>query len=198
MTSIFRPSLVNQPFGDPSVYVDIPWERRGLLFDLGANYDLAPRKLFKVSDAFVSHAHIDHFIGFDHLLRHRLARDRPLRLFGPSGIIERVGNKLSGYSWNLVDGYAFTIEVVEIEDGRLRRVRMVAEDGFRCRELEQERSVGPLHKIVDEELFTVEATLLDHRIPCAAFAVSERLHVNIHRDALAREGLPVGAWLRTL
>ena len=76
MGSVFQASLVNDPFDDPSVYVDIPWERRALLFDLGANYHLPPRKLLKVTDVFVSHAHMDHFIGFDHLLRVRLARER--------------------------------------------------------------------------------------------------------------------------
>ena len=198
MKSIFHPSLVNDPFEDPSVYVDIPWERRGLLFDLGANYHLPTRKLLKVSDVFVSHTHIDHFIGFDHLLRQRLARDRPLRLFGPPGITDRVTGKLSGYTWNLVQGYPFVIDVIEIGETRLTRTRLNAGEGFQAHVEEESRVGGHPLRILEDNLFVAETTLLDHRIPCGAYAVTERLHVNIHRDGLERRGLPVGEWLRSL
>jgi ribonuclease Z len=196
--SIFHPSLVNDPFEDPSVYVDIPWERRGLLFDLGANYHLPTRKLLKVSDVFVSHTHIDHFIGFDHLLRQRLARDRPLRLFGPPGITDRVTGKLSGYTWNLVKGYPFVVYVIEIGETHLTRTRFEAGEGFQPHLEEESRVSGYPLRILEDDLFVAETTLLDHRIHCGAYAVSERLHVNIHRDVLERRGLPVGEWLRSL
>ena len=196
--SIFHASLVNDPFEDPTVYVDIPWDKRGLLFDLGANYDVPTRKLLKVSDVFVSHTHIDHFIGFDHLLRLRLVRERPLRIFGPPDIIDRVAGKLSGYTWNLVDNYPFVISVVEIHATGLRKVEFRAEEGFEPRHLEETRVDTFPCPILNDNLFTAEAVLLDHRIPCAAYSIAERLHVNIHREALERLGLPVGEWLRSL
>ena len=34
MASSFRAFLVNDLFGDPALYVSLPWERRALLFDL--------------------------------------------------------------------------------------------------------------------------------------------------------------------
>jgi len=45
----------------------------------------------------------------------------------------------------------------------------------------------------------VRYTLLDHGgIPCLAYALEEKAHVNIWKNRLQELGLPVGAWLREL
>lgn len=195
MKSAFLTDLVNGKFGDPCLYVEIAWEARALLFDLGANERLAPRRLLKVSDAFVSHAHINHFIGFDNLMRRRLAHAEPLRLFGPPELSQRVTAKLSGYTWNLAEGYPFELEVVDIEPHALRRVGLRARERFRPVLGEEVPFDRPVVTLLDEPLLKVEATLLDHRIPCVAYALSERLRVNVNREALGRLGLKPGKWL---
>ncbi len=68
MRCLFEPRLVNEAFGEPGLYVDFRDERRALLFDLGDIRVLPPRKLMRLSHVFVTHAHMDHFAGFDHLL----------------------------------------------------------------------------------------------------------------------------------
>lgn len=83
MVPVFHPRLVNDPFGDPCLYIDVQRERRAILFDLGDIGGLEAAKVMRVSDVFVSHTHIDHFIGFDHLLRLLLGRGKKLRIFGP-------------------------------------------------------------------------------------------------------------------
>ena len=40
--------------------------------------------------------------------------------------------------------------------------------------------------------------MLDHGIPCLAYAVEESAHVNVWKSRLEELGLPVGPWLREL
>jgi ribonuclease Z len=49
-----------------------------LNIDLGDLSRLAPRKVLRVSHAFVTHRHMDHFAGFDQLLKILLGRGKTL------------------------------------------------------------------------------------------------------------------------
>jgi ribonuclease Z len=35
MRPIFHAELINRPFGDPGVFIDLKFERRAILFDIG-------------------------------------------------------------------------------------------------------------------------------------------------------------------
>jgi ribonuclease Z len=199
MRPLFRPALVNGPFGDPGLYVDVLFERRALLFDLGDIGALEPRRVLRVSDVFVSHTHMDHFIGLDRLLRLSLGRDRPVRLYGPPGFIAQVEHKLAAFTWNLVANYAsdFTIHAREFAaDGLLRRAT------FHCRERFARRDEEALPAadgvLLEEPAFRVRCALLDHQIPCLGFALEEQTHVNVWKNRLAEFGVEPGPWLREL
>jgi len=193
MGSSFRPFLVNDLFGDPALYVGLPWARRALLFDLGDLSALPAGRLLKISDVFVSHAHVDHFVGFDFLLRVLLGRPKALRLYGPPGFIGHVDGKLRGYSWNLVDGYSLSIEVHEVHPDRVRRARFACPQSFRREEAPD--SLAPDGVLVSEPEFRVRCAHLDHRIPCLAFALEEPVRLNVDKARLDELGLPVGPWL---
>jgi ribonuclease Z len=199
MKPLFHPRLVNDPFGDPGLYVDFLFERRALLFDLGDLAPLAARQLLKVSHVFVSHTHMDHFAGFDALLRLFLGRDKVLHFFGPPGFIDRVEHKLAGYTWNLVANYDndFVVRASEASpDNGAASARFHSRTGFR-REPD-ETPAAPPGTLLDEETFQVRVAFLDHQIPCLAFALEEKFHANVWKNGLEELGLPTGPWLRDL
>ena len=115
MRPIFHAELINRPFGDPGVFIDLKFERRAILFDIGEITVLPTRKLLRVSDVFVSHTHMDHFSGFDHLLRVCLGRDTGVSLYGPEQFITQLEHKLGAYTWNLVENYETEFVVVAHE-----------------------------------------------------------------------------------
>src|SRR5215510_2814606 len=181
MNAAFAARLVNGPFGDPGLYIHLRWEGRALLFDLGHNDALPAAEMLRVSHVFVSHCHMDHFIGFDRLLRLFLAREKYLFLFGPPGIIDCVNGKLCGYTWNLVDNYNFAIEVSEVALDGIRRVLFPAASGFQSEELPSLPFSGIL---LDEPAFQVRTAHLDHRIYSLGFALEEKTHLNVDKDLL--------------
>lgn len=195
MSLAFAARLVNGPFGDPGLYIDLHWEGRSLLFDLGHNDALPAAEMLRVSHVFVSHCHIDHFIGFDRLLRLFLARDKKLHLFGPPGMIACVEGKLRGYTWNLVDNYGFAVEVTEVAPDSMPRALFPAATGFLRAPLPTLPFQGVL---LDEPAFRVRTAHLDHRIYSLSFALEEKTHLNVDKEWLARLGVPAGPWLTEL
>jgi ribonuclease Z len=103
MRPVLHPTLLNGRTGDPALYIETLYERRAILFDLGDITALTPRKIQRLDHVFVSHAHIDHFFGFDRLLRVLVGREKTINLFGPQDFIGHVQHKLQSYRWNLVD-----------------------------------------------------------------------------------------------
>ena len=197
MNPSFSTYLVNPPFGDPGLYVEIRWAKRALLFDLGDNTALSPTRLLRAMDAFVSHTHMDHFIGFDRLLRIALGRGKTLRLYGPPGLIANIEGKLHGYTWNLVDGYPLTIEAREFHPRQIRTAVYRATEAFQPAEGPFEvRPEGEPFPVLVDPMFTVHATSLNHRIPSFAYVLQEKFHVNVNKERLHAAGLPVGSWLK--
>jgi ribonuclease Z len=199
MRSLFEHRLVNDPFGDPGLYVEFRDERRSLLFDLGDLSALRPRHLLRVSHAFVSHAHMDHFCGFDPLLRVVLGRQDRLAFYGGPGFVAQVEHKLRAYTWNVVHRYdvELVIDACEVApDGAGRRASFSSRRGF-ARE-DGEVFVRDADMLHDEDTFRVRARFVDHDIPCLAFALEEKARIKVAPDRVAALGVTTGAWLRDL
>src|SRR5215467_4754325 len=125
-----RTRLHNGQTGDPALLVQLRWQGRAVLVDLGRIDHTPAAVLLPIEAVFVSHTHMDHFMGFDQLLRIFLARETTLRLYGPAGLVDCVAGKLAGYTWNLTDDYAFALEVTEIGGGEMATTRFAARRRF--------------------------------------------------------------------
>jgi ribonuclease Z len=206
MRTTLDPRLIDPTGNEPGLIVDVRDERRALLFDLGEIQRLAPRLLLRVSHAFVTHAHMDHFAGFDHLLALGLGRVHRLVLWGGPGFVDQVEHKLRAYTWNVVHRYEvpMTIEAHAMApDGS--RVHATFDSASRFARTDE--PAGPTSALpadadddvlLDEPLFRVRGRFVDHEMPVLAFAIEEKAQVRVALDRITARGLASGAWLRTL
>jgi ribonuclease Z len=194
---LVEPRVVSEPFSDAGLYLDFRFRRRALLFDIGDLSPLATREVLRVSHVFVSHMHMDHFAGFDRLLRLGLYRDRRVDLVGPPGFADAVDAKLRSYTWNLLDeeSHDFSLSASDWTPGGFVRCSLFrARRGFARQEVAPVLS-GTDDVLLDDPEFRIEGAMLDHGIPCLAFAFQEKIRVNVHKPRLDELGLPVGPWL---
>jgi ribonuclease Z len=195
MADRFAPRLINGSFEDPVLFIGFHYERRAMLFDLGRLDKLSVKEILKLSDVFVSHTHIDHFIGFDHLLRCSLNRERALRLFGPRGFIDNIRGKLAGYTWNLIRAYPLILAVHEIDGETMRRVEFKAAHDF----APEGEVVSPFTgTLLEDPSLRARGAILDHQIPCLAFSLEEFSRYNVKPDVLQAMELKSGPWLDEL
>jgi ribonuclease Z len=195
MKPSFMHHAVNTPFEDPVVFLRILWGKRAFLFDAGDISRLTPRDIQKITDVFITHTHIDHFIGFDTLIRALLRRTVPLRVYGPSNMADCVEGKLKGYSWNLIRDYPLMIEVFGINGNTILRSRFSAQNRFR----REDDCLGTMNGVIlQESMVTVKTIQLDHQIPCMAYSIEEGFHININKALLQEMGLPIGPWIASL
>ena len=194
MRPALHPQLVNGRFGDPALFVERLHRRDAILFDLGDLHALSARDLLRVGHVFVSHVHMDHFIGFDALLRILVGRERTVQIAGPEGLCDRVWHKLQAYEWDLAHRYATELifDVTELgADAPLGAARF----RFTCRFVREDLEPAPPDAGEGLEL---RWALLEHHGPCLGFAIAERAHANVWRNRLDDRGLPSGAWLQEL
>ena len=142
---------------------------------------------------------MDHFNGFDQLLRVSLGREKEITLHGPPGFIARVQHKLAAYTWNLVQRYVenLTLVVREVHPGgQLRTAR------FSCRTAFTPQPKTPLRVqdsiVFEDQTICVRTACLDHGIPCFAYSIEEKMRINVLKSGIEAMGFRVGPWLRDL
>lgn len=191
----FLPRLVNGPFDDPALFVPFRYQKRALLFDLGDIAALAARDILKITHIFVTHTHMDHFAGFDRVLRILLGREKDLYLYGPQGFLANLSGKLAGYCWNLVENYQnrFTLHATELHPNYVLTCHYPCRNGFIANDSIRKTPFDGV--VLSEPGLTVRAVHLDHGTPVLAFALDERFHINIIKSALDQLRVLPGPWL---
>jgi ribonuclease Z len=195
MRTLFHPSFVHPTAGEPGVWIDLPDEGRAVLIDLPSLTHLPARKLLKVAHAVVTHMHMDHFIGFDHLLRVVLRREAPLTITGPEGFLASARGRIGAYTWNLIGTYPVHLRIQEVAGDTLRAEEYTGESRMRPVTLPDVPFSGIVHA---ERAFRIEVATFDHGIPVLGVIVREARHLSVNKDALVRRGFAAGAWLKEL
>jgi ribonuclease Z len=189
-----KPRLGGGKLGDPSLYIDVVDRKRGILFDCGLN-NFSHASLRKVTDLFISHTHIDHFIGFDTLLRLNLAEAKTLHVYGPPGIHQNVSGKLQGYIWNICQNLQLTIIVHEILPESIVSTELKSYHGFEATHTEEQPRSDLL---LDTGEFSVRYIQLNHKTPSFGYSFLETDSFNVQKDVLQTLGLEPGPWIATL
>jgi ribonuclease Z len=200
MRPLLHPTLVNGRTGDPALFIEMLFEKRAIMFDLGDIAALPARKILRLEHVFVTHAHIDHFFGFDRLLRVLVGRDKRINLYGPAGFIDRVYHKLQAYLWNLVsrdnlDDLVFVVTEIDASMAT-RTARFRLKTAFSAEAMGTGQIADGI--VARDPNFQVSTAVLSHRTPCLGFVVEEPAHFNVWKTRLVELGLPVGPWLRDL
>ncbi|MDY6792669.1 MAG: MBL fold metallo-hydrolase [Thermodesulfobacteriota bacterium] len=195
MRPLFHPRLVNSVFDDPGLFIPFLLEKRAVLFDLGDIHSLSAKDILKISHVFITHTHIDHFCGFDRLLRLFLGREKLIYMYGPAGFLKNIEGKLSAYSWNLVDSFSnqFAFHLTEVHEKHLITNLYMCRHKFRPVRPPEKKPFSSI--LYEEPALSISTVVLDHSIPCLGFAIRERFHVNIKKDGLDFLGLETGPWL---
>lgn len=191
-----EPTFFAGLFDDPVLYVKIRPTGRGLLFDCGKLHHLAKRVLKSLDAVFVSHAHMDHFMGFEALTRSMHVTPRTLDLFGPPGITGKVAHKLQGYDWNLTEEWWGSWRVHEIAEHGVRRTLFPGPDRFvEVPEGGTPRGGEPIWR---NRLLTVRCAGFDHKIPVLGFRIEERPGFCLDPRRISALGMKPGRWVEEL
>lgn len=167
-----------------------------LMIDCGQIHHLAKRVLKAVDRIFISHAHMDHFMGLSTFVRNILVSTKTVDVFGPEGLATRLHNLLGGFDWNLCEDFWCTIRVHEISRQSIARYDLPGPSGFLARpsgEIER-----PGETVFEDDHLSVRAAACDHRIESLVYRVDEKPGFGIDEKKMEQYGLVTGEWLREL
>jgi ribonuclease Z len=187
-------TLVNGSIGDPVLYVDYPDADNAILFDAGDNCRLSMERLADLRAVFITHHHVDHFIGLDRIVRANIDSHKILSIFGPPGTIQKVYDRIKSYEYQFFPFQQIVLDVVDVEHDALRRARLECTKRFPLPEPAAESRAGAV--IFRTDLVRVEATFVEHTVPCLAYAMIEEPGYHFDPSALEAGALRSGPWIR--
>ncbi|RMA97516.1 MBL fold metallo-hydrolase [Hydrogenothermus marinus] len=161
--------LVNDKFDDPGLFIEVENTGDYILFDIGNIHNLDRHLLKKVNKLFITHTHMDHFIGFDYMLRNKLGKQQIVEIFGINPLAYNVYSKLQGYTWNLVEYEPQIIFKVKQLNGKMFETYNFDIKKRFAKDFEKEEQVNS-DIIYENENYLVRYAVLDHKIPVMGYS----------------------------
>ncbi|MBN1296344.1 hypothetical protein JXA80_06160 [bacterium] len=185
------------PAQDPYLLIDFDNDPCALLFDCGIRVWGRVKTVLKIDHIFISHAHIDHLIGFDHIIRTLLGENKTLHIHGPEGIRHRLESKLAGYDWDRSADQELILDINEYAGcSKIRRIHACNRRFEGVGPAETSLWDGP---IVQNHLCRVFAVPVDHGgSACHAYVMKENDHSRIDKEKLDGLNLTPGPWVGDL
>lgn len=177
--------------GDPSLYIEPANVVHSFLVDCGNNH-LGHARLLRTKFLFLSHTHLDHFIGFDSWMRVHLGGDSTLHIIGPAGVSEHVYHKIHGYVWNLAETVYLKFAVTELNPRR--SFQLLPNERYRLEEIPA--SAPELDPRGD---WTFQFQPLQHlSITSCGYRIYRPDQWRVNEEALVASGLRPGPWIKQM
>jgi ribonuclease Z len=186
--------LINGSTGDPSLYIDYPGSDNALLFDCGDNCALDLKQLGDLEAVFITHHHVDHFIGFDRIMRANMDHEKTLHLFGPPGTIGKVYQRLTAYAHPFFPFQKCIFRVYDLLPGKMQIADI--ESARRFAEPEIREQIWKSRVIYETEYLRVEATAVEHTAPNYAYALTEKTGFHPDPEKMKVGALRMGPWVQ--
>ncbi|MBQ7528396.1 hypothetical protein IJT10_00635 [bacterium] len=198
--------LVNAPWEDPTVIINLNETKEHWLFDCGDISKISVGTLIGVTEVFITHTHIDHFIGFDRLLRMNLRETKELHFYGPLGMSAQIGHRLQGYSWNLTEDSDFIIKSCDLIPGQdpiKDQAQAIwhtfrAKDKFQEATKERESIKLDSAKLPLRHRAELKFAPLVHGVNCLCYSITEPPQVRVDPQRLKSLNLNPGPWIAQL
>lgn len=173
------------------MYIEPSNVAHSFLVDCG-NSHLGRARLLRTRFLFLSHTHLDHFIGFDSWMRVHLGGDSTLHILGPPGIAEHVYHKIHGYVWNLAETVYLKFSVTELDP--LRSFQLLPAQQYQLKETDP-----ALPSLDPRGDWTFRFQPLQH---LSIISCGYRIYIpdqwRVEEEALAASGLRPGPWIKEI
>ena len=161
--------LINEKYEDPGIVIELESLGEYLLFDVGNISRLDRNLIRKITKVFITHTHLDHFIGFDTLLRNKLGKPHTVEIFGIEPLAENIHCKLQGYTWNLVEFEPQLIfKVKQLKGNNFEHYVFDIKKKFKKELVKVEPVKNNI--IYENKFFKVKFAVLDHKIDILGYS----------------------------
>ena len=179
---MLRCQRVNPIHHDPALLLTLPQSAERWLLDCGDLHPLPLHDLQHVSTVFLSHAHIDHWIGLDALMRAQLFVPHTLSIVGPAGLLGMLQGRLAGYAWNLVSRSEFCVSGYEWTGRHWISQQFRCADGFRP------QAQPEIHGLPSLQGWKLNWVELEHGVPCLGYRLESPRHYRFNPACPHRPG----------